>query len=157
MDLPHNSDSTKGVELDWTWESPKFSNFDRDSIVRGTVQAIQFTWPEDDDDATEYSCAQVAQLSDEAEKVLRGYVDKFLAMLEGVETPPNQPPICRAGGWDISESLGHDIWFTTQGHGVGFWDKGRWIGAWRECNEFCEQNPLSEAFLGEDGLIHLYE
>lgn len=134
----------------------KLGNIYPEAIVDGILEAIRFTWPQDDDDCEgEYERAQDAQLSDAAEATVQEYVDRFVEMLKAIESP-NKLVIERTEGWDTSDCLGNDIWFTTQGHGVGFWEgSDRWTGHWRECNEHCETHKLGEAYLGDDGFIHL--
>jgi hypothetical protein len=54
------------------------------------------------------------------------------------------------------ESLGHDIWLTSQRHGAGFWDRGagelgeRLTQACRACGF-----DGADIYIGADGKLHL--
>jgi hypothetical protein len=135
----------------------KVGNIYPEAIVSGVLAAIQFTWPEDDEDNEgEYDRAQDAELSPDAEAFLRSYVDRFVEMLKAIDSPDELVIDRNSHRWDTSECLGNDLWYTTQGHGVGFWGgEYRWLGHWKECDEFCKANRIPEAYLSDDGFIQL--
>lgn len=135
----------------------KLANIVPEAIVNGILEAIKFTWLEDGDDCEgEYDRAQGARLSPAAETTVRSYVDRFVEMLRAIEADNYLVIVRNSYHWDTSGCLGNDIWYNTQNHGVGFWEgDDRWIGHWKECDDFCETNRLSEAYLGDDGFIHL--
>jgi hypothetical protein len=135
----------------------KVGNIYPETIVSGILGAIQFTWPEDDDDSEgEYDRAQNAELSPAAEAFIRSYVGRFVEMLEAIDSPDELVIDRNSDRWGTSDCLGNDLWYTTQGYGVGFWEgEYRWLGHWKECDEFCKANRIPEAYLGDDGFIHL--
>lgn len=156
--------TTNDTSSDYLYKSlevsfDKLSNIIPEAIVDGILGAIQYTWPEDDEESEgEYDRAQEAALSPPAEAVIRSYVDRFVEMLKAIEAPDELVIERNSGQWDTSGCLGNDIWYTTQGHGVGFWEGAdRWTGRWRECDQFCKVNHLNEPYLGDDNLIHLSE
>jgi len=52
------------------------------------------------------------------------------------------------------ESIGHDLWLTSQGHGAGFWDRG--LGAiGQRLTDAAKIIGSHDAYKGDDGLIYL--
>jgi len=49
--------------------------------------------------------------------------------------------------------VGHDLWLTSQGHGAGFWDRG--LGERGDRLSKRAELAHCNAYLGDDGLIHL--
>ena len=52
------------------------------------------------------------------------------------------------------ESVGHDLWLTSQGHGAGFWDRGYEYQRGRRLTERAKLEQV-DAYIGADGLAHL--
>ena len=52
------------------------------------------------------------------------------------------------------EQLGHDLWLTRNGHGAGFWDRGHGADGQR-LTDLCQPMGTDDAYIGEDGTIHL--
>lgn len=52
------------------------------------------------------------------------------------------------------ESIGHDLWLTSQGHGTGFWDRG--LGALGDKLTVAAKTfSGGDAYRGDDGLVYL--
>jgi len=55
-------------------------------------------------------------------------------------------------------SLGHDLFFTSNGHGVGYWSNDYWDGDWQEYGVMltaaADKFPELDFYVGDDGNIY---
>lgn len=51
------------------------------------------------------------------------------------------------------ESVGHDLWLTSQGHGTGFWDRGYEYQRGQRLTKRAELEQ-TDVYVGDDGLAH---
>jgi hypothetical protein len=115
------------------------------AILNGIFDAIEFT-----DFGPDRDYSYMPNVADCTIAYLDAYINGLTAMLETTDG------IERKDGYDTDESLGQDIWLTTQGHGAGFFDgTPRWTGAWRECDDYCTTHRLGDAYVGNDGLLYI--
>jgi hypothetical protein len=86
----------------------------RSAFIAGYVEAMFFTWPDDDGD----SPANVGDLAPETLARIfrdcRHFQQRSKATLTAVRA---------LYGYD-SQQAGRDFWFTRNGYGVGYWDRG---------------------------------
>ena len=53
-----------------------------------------------------------------------------------------------------AEQIGNDLWLTSQGHGAGFWDRGLSYAMGQRLTKRAKLEH-ADAYIGDDGLIHL--
>jgi hypothetical protein len=51
------------------------------------------------------------------------------------------------------ESVGHDLWLTSQGQGAGFWDRGYEYARGQRLTARAKLEQM-DVYVGEDGLAH---
>lgn len=90
-----------------------------------------------DDTDAEWNLTAVAA----AEKQIRDFLsDEVDEIIERLGITPGQ--------------LGHDLWLTRNHHGAGFWDRGCGPDGQR-LTELCQPMGDDNAYIGDDGTIHL--
>lgn len=122
-----------------------------EEMIRGYLDTIEFT----DAAYTDDECHKADRFSDEAIAAARGVCEKFRSDNRGLYD------VAIAAGateWQI----GSDLWYTRNGHGVGFWERKiydvlgpgeRKLGD--ELSGAADVMGVSDAYLGDDGKIHL--
>lgn len=93
----------------------------------------------------EYSIHDFSRESREfAKETLGGFVERHEDLIERLLDENLQTP----------NTIGHNLWLTTEGHGAGFWDAG--LGRDGDTlTEDCRTHRSDGIYLGDDGRLHL--
>lgn len=121
---------------------------DLDAFTQGYIEAMFFTWPEDEGDyiggITSPGFADLA----------RETLARIIADCDSFQQQ-EAANLSAAYGVDYDATqAGRDFWFTRGGHGVGFWDSGLGDLGDKLSHAARDYGNL-DAYLGDDGHVYL--
>ena len=114
----------------------------REAALWSSIHYASDEWP-GIEDGTPFDQID-ADLSDDAQDILRQDCNEFAEMLEAFDLPEEL----------TDEQIGHDLWLTRNGHGAGFWDRG--LGELGDnLSDICRGLPERDLYLSDDGEIEI--